>query len=388
MNESRLGRQSNGSLGPFGPGLRPALVHDYLLVMRGAERTFAAMTGLLPDAPLYTLLYSETGTKGRFADRRVTTSYLQRLGVTQGGFRRLLPLLPRAAESLPLQEYDVVVSSSSAFAHGVRAAPDALHVCYCHSPFRYAWHERERALAEAPRRLRPVAKRILDRVKRWDISASQRVSRYVANSEITRERIRRFWGRDATILHPPVDVRRFRAGAAEDYLLVVTELVAHKRVDLALEAAELAGRPIKVVGAGPELERLSANYPQAEFLGRLSDDDLNDTYARALALVVPNVEEFGIAAVEAQAAGRPVLAAAAGGARETVIDGVTGVLVPPGDVSAMAEAMRATDFDRFCASTIHDNAQRFSIERFRQGLSRELAAAAGHTQGPASLVRC
>jgi glycosyltransferase involved in cell wall biosynthesis len=376
LNGSRPTHERNGSSGRPRPGLRPALVHDYLLVMRGAERTFAAMTSLLPETPVYTLLYSEAGTKGRFADRTVNTSYLQRLGMSQAGFRRLLPLLPRAAESLPLQDHDVVISSSSAFAHGVRTAPDALHVCYCHSPFRYAWHERERGLAETPRPLRPLAARVLDGIKRWDVSASGRVSRYVANSEITRERIRRFWGRDASVLHPPVDVNRFRAGAPEDYFLVVTELVPHKRVQLALEAAELAGQSIKVVGGGPELERLKANHPRAHFLGRLSDEALAETYARALALVLPNVEEFGIAAVEAQAAGRPVLAAAAGGARETVVDGVTGVLVPPGDVRSMAEAMRETHFDRFSTSRIRENALRFSAARFKEGLSRELAAAA------------
>ena len=355
----------------------PALVHDYLLVMRGAERTFAAMSSLLPESPVYTLLYSEQGTQGRFADREVKTSYLQRLRVGQSGFRRLLPILPHAAESLALGDHDVVVSSSSAFAHGVRTAPDAVHVCYCHSPFRYVWHERQRALDEAPRAMRPIAARVLDRVREWDISASRRVTRYVANSEITRERIRRFWDRDATVVHPPVDVHRFQPGSPEDYFLVVTELVRHKRVDVALEAAALAKRPIKVVGTGPELRRLQALHPHAEFLGRVPDAELADVYSRALALVLPNVEEFGIAAVEAQAAGRPVVAAAAGGALETVKDGRTGVLVPPGDVRALAEAMRTTDFGAFSPAAISEQALRFSPDRFREQLAREVETALG-----------
>jgi glycosyltransferase involved in cell wall biosynthesis len=357
------------------PAQRPALVHDYLLVMRGAERTFAAMSSLLPEAPVYTLLYSERGTEGRFADRDVKTSYLQRLRVGQSKFRRLLPVLPHAAESLDLGPHDVVLSSSSAFAHGVRTSPDALHVCYCHSPFRYVWHERERALDEAPRGMRPIAGRVLDRVRDWDLSASQRVTRYVANSEITRERIRRFWNRDAAVVHPPVDVHRFRCGSPEDYFLVVTELVRHKRVDVALEAAALAKRPIKVVGTGPELRCLKALHPHADFLGRVPDAELADIYSRALAVVVPNVEEFGIAAVEAQAAGRPVVAAGAGGALETVNDGVTGVLVPPGNVDALADAMRNTDFAAFSPDAIREQALRFSPDRFREKLARELDAA-------------
>jgi glycosyltransferase involved in cell wall biosynthesis len=364
-------------------GLRPALVHDYLLVMRGAERTFAAMSSLLPDSPVYTLLYSERGTQGQFSDREVRTSYLQRLRVGQSNFRRLLPLLPHAAESLALADHDVVLSSSSAFAHGVRTAPDALHVCYCHSPFRYVWHERQRALDEAPRSMRPLADRVLNRVRGWDVSAARRVTRYVANSEITRERIRRFWDRDAAVVHPPVDVHRFQCGTAEDYFLVVTELVRHKCVDVALEAAALAKRPIKVVGTGPELRRLKALHPHAEFLGRVPDEQLADVYSRALALVVPNVEEFGIAAVEAQAAGRPVLAAAAGGALETVKDGVTGVLVPPGHVHALAEAMRNTDFDAFSPTASREHALRFSPDRFREKLARELEAALRERAEPA-----
>src|SRR5215207_2150746 len=307
------------------------LVHDYLLVMRGAERTFAAIADCFPDAPIYTLLYDPVGTSGAFNGRQVRTSYLQRLGGDQRSFRRLLPLLPRAAERLPVQEHDLVISSSSAFAHAVRARPGGVHVCYCHSPFRYAWFERERAEQELPRPLRPPLRAALDYVRRRDLAASRRVSHYIANSEATRQRIERYWGREATVVHPPVDVHRFSLAEPEDYLLAVTELVPHKRVDVALEAGRRAGLPLKVVGTGPELERLRARHgDNAEFLGRVDDDELARLYSRALALVVANVEEFGIAAVEAQAAGRPVVAPAAGGTLETVVSGKTGVLVPPG----------------------------------------------------------
>jgi glycosyltransferase involved in cell wall biosynthesis len=342
------------------------LVHDYLLVMRGAERTFGAIAECFPDAPIYTLLYDERGTGGRFRSRDVRASYLQRLRVGQRGFRRLLPLFPRAAERLPVGNHDLVISSSSAFAHGVRPAAGAVHICYCYTPFRYAWHERDRALAEAPQLAHPALARLLDRIREWDREAAKRVTHYIAISELSRERIRAYFGREASVIHPPVEVERFSIGEPEDFFLIVTELVRHKRVELALEAARRAGRSIKVVGTGPELSRLASLYAgTADFLGRVGDPELAQLYSRCLAYVMPNIEEFGISAVEAQAAGRPVLAAHGGGARETVVDGETGVLVEPGDVDALAAALHNTDFRSFSPEAIRGQAQRFSREAFQ-----------------------
>lgn len=357
------------------PGL--VLVHDYLLVLRGAERAFAALADVWPDAPIVTLLYDEEGTEGWFSGRRVTTSPLQRLGVRQERFRALLPLMQTATRALPLGDADCVVSSSSAFAHGVRKPPGARHVCYCNSPFRYAWHEQARALSEVPAPLRPVLAALLRRHRAFDRRAAADVDRYVANSETARERIRRFWGRDSVIVHPPVDVERFESGAPGepgDHVLFVGELVRHKRADVAIEAAVAAGRPIKVVGTGPELERLRARFGgRAEFLGRVTDRELDALYAGAVALVVPNVEEFGIAAVEAQAAGRPVVAVDAGGVRETVVPGRTGVLVPPGDPGALARALRG-DLSRFDPQELRANARRFSRQVFQDRM-REIVDA-------------
>ncbi len=353
---------------------RLALVHDYLLVLRGAERTFAAMADAWGDAPIVTLLYDEAGTEGRFAGRSVSTSPLQRLGLRQGNFRALLPVYPTATRHLDLDGFDCVVSSSSAFAHGVRPPAGARHVCYCHSPFRYAWHERARALSEVPEPLRPALSLALRRHRNFDRAAARKVDRYVANGAITRERIRRFWGRDADIVHPPVDVERFTLGEPGEHVLFVGELVRHKRPDVAIEAAVAAGRRIKVVGDGPELGRLRERYGRdAEFMGRVGDDRLATLYAEAAALVVPNVEEFGIASVEAQAAGRPVVAVDAGGARETVLAGRTGLLVPDGDPAALARALRE-DLTRFDPYDIRAQAQRFSRARFQERL-REIVAA-------------
>jgi glycosyltransferase involved in cell wall biosynthesis len=357
-----------------------ALVHDYLLVLRGAERTFGAIADVWPSAPVYTLLYDSEGTEGRFSGHPVTTSALQRIGVRQSGFRKLLPLFPLAVERLPVDRYPVVVSSSSAFAHGVRPAPGAIHVCYCHTPFRYAWFERERAMSEVPSALRPALGAALAGIRRWDRRASGRVTRYVANSRHTQARIKRLYGRDSSIVHPPVEVERFRSDEPDDYFLAVTELVPHKRVEVAAQAASESGRRLKVVGGGPELERLRSKYGRrVEFLGRVQDEELVDLYAHARALILPNVEEFGIAAVEAQAAGRPVIAAAAGGALETVQEGVTGRLVPPGDAPALERTLREFDERQFDSGAIRHHAERFSAaafrERFREQVHEALEAA-------------
>jgi glycosyltransferase involved in cell wall biosynthesis len=262
----------------------------------------------------------------------------------------------------------------------VRPARGARHVCYCHSPFRYAWHNRREALAELPGPLRPALAAALWRHRRFDRRAAARLTGVIANSGITQERIRRFWGREAPIVHPPVDVGRFVPAEGGEDLLFVGELTRHKRVELALEAAEIAGRRIRVVGDGPEAPRLRRRFRRsAQFLGRVDDEELQTIVATSGALVVPNVEEFGIAAVEAQAAGRPVIAADAGGARETVRPGETGWLVPPDDVRALAATMRR-DTAQFDPATIRRNAERFAPEAFQRRLLRtveELCGAAG-----------
>jgi glycosyltransferase involved in cell wall biosynthesis len=348
------------------PGL--ALVHDYLLVLRGAERTFAAMSGVWPDAPIVTLLYDEAGTQGRFAGRSITTSRLQRLGVRQSNFRALLPLFPTAAGRLKLDGFDHIISSSSAFAHGLHKPAGAVHVCYCHSPFRYAWHEQSVAMAEVAPPLRPVLRLLMHRHRAFDRHAAKGVDQYVANGRITQDRIRRYWGREAPIVYPPVDVERFSIGEPGDHVLFVGELVRHKRPDLAIEAAAAAGRRIKIVGTGPELAPLKARYERdAEFLGRVDDLELARLYSEAAALVVPNVEEFGLVSVEAQAAGRPVVGIDAGGVSETVVSGRTGLLVPEGDTQALVRALRS-DFTRFDPQDIAAHAQRFSREVFETRL--------------------
>lgn len=356
-----------------------ALVHDYLLTPRGAERTFFEMAALWPISPVFTSLYDAETMKGRLNGHDIHTSHLQRLGVDQSRFRSLLPLFPKAFERLSMAGKKLVISSSSAFAHGVRPDADATHISYCHSPFRYAWHEFDTALAEVSGPVRAPLRATLRRIRAWDKGASERVTHYIANSEITRYRIADCYGRDATVIHPPVDTERFGPPQApEDYVLYVGELASHKRVEVAIEAARKARRKLRIVGAGPDRERLSAIHgDKVEFLGRVTDAELTDLYARAQALIVPNVEEFGITAVEAQGAGRPVLALGRGGARETVLDGVTGVLVSKGDVDQFAEALAYTNFSSFKASAAVNNAERFSSTRFRREFKTFVEQVAG-----------
>src|SRR5213080_1038810 len=282
---------------------RVALVHDFLLDIRGAERVFAAICDLYPEADLFTAVYDERGTEGRFSHRRVTTSYLQRLRPSARTFRALLPLYPAAMESLDLRGYDLVISSSSAWAHGVIPDEDAVHVCYCHNPFRYAWNAREETLAGRGAVARAALGLVFQRWRQWDWIAAQRVDAYIANSHTTQDRIARYFGRESTVLHPPVEVARFAPCTPGDTYVVLSELMAHKRIDVAVRAFTDLGLPLLVIGDGPDARRLrKLAGPTVHFAGRASDDDVARLLAEARALVVTATEEFGIAAVEAQAA--------------------------------------------------------------------------------------
>jgi glycosyltransferase involved in cell wall biosynthesis len=283
-------------------------------------------------------------------------------------------LLPLAAERLPLDAAGVVISSSSAFAHGVRPPRGAVHISYCHSPFRYVWHERRRTELSVPVAARPAMSAALGAVRRWDQRASRRVTAYIANSDLTRERIGDYYGRDAAVVHPPVDVDRFAgAPAPEDYFLVVGEVTGHKNTEVALAAGRRAGVKITVVGDGPDLPSLRRCFPGVRFLGRVDDRRLMQLYAGCRALIVPAIEEFGITMVEAHASGRPVIAADRGGAREIVADDATGALFAPGDVDGLAAALREIDWEAFDVDRLRANAARFSHTEFRRKLVEAVA---------------
>ena len=354
---------------------RVALVHDFLLDLRGAERLFLALCDLWPDAPIFTPVYDEDGTEGRFAGRDVRTSFLQRTRPTARTFRALLPFYPAAIESFDLSDFDLVVSSSSAWAHAVIPGEGAVHVSYCHNPFRYAWNDRDVTLSRRDPVTRSALRALFRRWRQWDWIAAQRVNRYVTNSKTTQQRIRAYFGRESTVVHPPVDTWRFRPGPVGDHYLLLSELMPHKRIDIAVEAFNRLGLPLVVAGDGPDARRLRRMAgPNVQFTGRVSDAHAEQLLSSARAFVVTAVEEFGIAAVEAQAAGRPVIAPSRGGALETVKDGVTGTFWDGGP-DDLAAAVRAFDADAIDPTECVANARRFDASVFRSSFPREVQRA-------------
>jgi glycosyltransferase involved in cell wall biosynthesis len=365
-------------------------VHDFLLDLRGAERVFGALCDMWPDADIFTPVYNERGTEGRFADRTIHTSFLQKLRPTSRTFRTLLPLYPLAVESFDLGDYDLIISSSSAWAHGVLPAENAVHVCYCHNPFRYAWNARDTTLAQHNPLFRVGLGLIFTRWRQWDWIAAQRVDAYLANSQTTRRRIARYFNRDAVVVYPPVETSRFSPAPGEvgDYYLVVSELMPHKRIHVAVEAFNRMGRKLVIVGDGPEARRLRRLAgPTVRVEGRVSDARVAQLAQGCRALVVTATEEFGIAAVEAQAAGRPVIAHASGGARETIVDGVTGTFYERNDPASLVDAVVGFDDAAVDPQLCADNAQRFGLARIERQMRTAVERAFASDRGPRAAER-
>lgn len=351
--------------------------------MRGGERVLEQLCLLYPDADLYTLIHVPGSTSPTIEDRRITASPLSRLPGAAKHYRKLLPLFPLAAERFHLKGYDLVVSTSHAFAKGIRVAPPTPHLCYCFTPMRYVWDQIDAYLGRGA--LRRASSPLVAALRAWDRRTSQpeRITQVIAISETVRDRVRRHWGREARVIFPPVDVERIRPDGRppDDFYLMVGAFVPYKREDVAVEAfRELPGRLV-VVGDGPDRAALAAGAPaNVEFVGRVSDRRLAELYARCRALVYPQDEDFGIVAVEAQAAGRPVICLDRGGASETVLPhgggdgrGPTGVWFSSQNPRALAQAIRyfeaaEKDFD---PGAIRAWAEGFANVRFR----RELAGA-------------
>jgi glycosyltransferase involved in cell wall biosynthesis len=362
---------------------RVALVHDFLLDVRGAERVFIELCEMWPEADVFTAIYDEEGTEGRFAGRKVRSSFLQRARPSARTFRALLPFYPAAIESFDLRGYDLVVSSSSAWAHAVLCDERSVHVSYCHNPFRYAWNDRDRTLS---RRKDPISRAFLRglfrRWRQWDWIAAQRTDRYVANSRTTQARISAYFGRESAIVHPPVDVGRFSPGTVGSHYAIVSELMPHKEIDVAIEAFNELRLPLIVIGDGPDFRRLrKLAGPSIQFAGRLSDAEVASVLSGARALIMTAVEEFGIVSVEAQAAGRPVIARRGGGALETVVEGVTGCFWSGGP-DQLAEVVLSFDDAAVETQACTGNAARFSAEVFRRRLLAEVEAACASNTRP------
>lgn len=360
--------------------MRVALVHDYLIQAGGAERVLAALHRMFPQAPIYTTIADREVLGSLLPGAEVHTSWMQRLPGLKRHFRKYVLLYPAAVESLDLRGYDLVLSSSSAFAKGAIADPDACHVCYCHTPMRFGWNLEAYAAREewgpALRRLLPV---LVERLRRWDLRTAARPTVYLANSTAVAARIARCYGRPARVVHPPVEVERIRAGAGPgEYFLVVSRLVPYKRVDLAVEAFTALARPLVVIGDGPArraLERIAG--PSVRFLGRLPDEEVARYYAGARAVVFPGEEDFGIVPLEANAAGRPVIAYQAGGALDTVVDGQTGVFFRTQTVDAVCLAVRECEERAWRSGALRRHAEAFREEIFRARLLEAIRGVLG-----------
>jgi glycosyltransferase involved in cell wall biosynthesis len=370
---------------PAWAGLRVVLVHDWLTGMRGGEKVLESICRLFPSAELLTLVHERQSVSALIESRRIRTSLIQRLPWPSRLYRHYLPLFPVAIEQFDLDDVDLVISTSHCAAKSVVPTGRALHVCYCHSPMRYAWDQFESYFG--PERLgrlpSAAARQTLAWLARWDRDTANRVDRYLANSRHVAGRIARYYNRRARVLHPPVDTLFFTPDDAPpaSYFLVVSALVPYKRIDVAIEAAMRLGVPLKIVGTGPDEARLRARSgPGVQFLGPVEGPALRELYRRARALVLPGEEDFGIAPVEAMACGRPVIALGRGGATETVVPGVTGVLVDRAAADDMASAMRQLETTAFDPGAIRAFAETFATARFEsafgEAVTETLAARA------------
>jgi glycosyltransferase involved in cell wall biosynthesis len=359
--------------------MRVALVHDWLTGMRGGEKVLDALCELYPGAELFTLIHDRGSVSPRIEARPIHTSFVQRLPLARDGYRWYLPLFPVAIEAFDLDGFDVVISSSHCAAKAAVPPGRARHICYCHSPMRYAWDQFDAYFG--PARVGAAASRlvyrpVLARLARWDAATAHRVHRFIANSQHVAGRIRRYYNRGATIVYPPADTAFYQPDPTPPgpHFLIVSALVPYKRVDLAIDACARAGARLRIIGDGParaDLERRAG--PHVEFLGRVSDEQIRAEYRSAAAVLLPGEEDFGIVPVEAQACGRPVVALGVGGAVETVVDGETGVLVAEPTVEAFAEALDRAARIRFDSARIRANAERFSRERHLEALSSAIA---------------
>ncbi len=356
--------------------MRVAIIHYWLLTMRGGEGVVEAMCELFPGADLYTHVAKPEALSETIRSHRIRETFIGRLPGARRHYQKYLPLMPLALEQLDLREYDLVISSECGPAKGVITTPDTLHVCYCHSPMRYVWDMYWDYLEGVSRPLRPLARRLLHYLRNWDFASAARVDHFLANSEHVARRVRKHYRREAEVIHPPVDTEAFGiANSIGDYYLLVGQLVSYKRADLAVRAFSEAGKKLVVIGEGEQmrmLERMAG--PTIELMGRQPAEVIRDRYSRCKALVFPGEEDFGIVPVEAMASGRPVIAYGRGGALETVVDGRTGLFFEEQTVESLLAAVERFEgvADTFDPVDIREHALGFEREVFKRKLSARL----------------
>jgi glycosyltransferase involved in cell wall biosynthesis len=367
--------------------MKVALVHDFLVKMGGAERVLKIFADLYPKAPIYTLLYDEEICGETFPAARVKTSFLQKApSFLRKRQRYLFPLMPRAIESFDLSEFDLVISSSGAYAHGALIASSATHVCYCHSPMRYAWdytHEYLREQKLGVLKGAAVA-RMLHKVRLWDQVAADRTDLYIANSHHVQKRIKKYYRKEAPVLYPPVNLDRFEVTPShQDYFLIVSTLSPFKKIDLAIQFFNKTGKKLIIIGEGSQKEYLrKIAAPNIDILGFLPDEIVKKYLQNCRALIFPGEEDFGITPLEAMACGKPVLAYGVGGARETIIPGVTGEFFYEPTIDSMEDAFGRLIINEpnYHPRTIRKHAELFSEKNFVKGLKQILKKAEKNEQ--------
>ena len=358
--------------------MRIAIVHDWLNQVGGAESVLENLVALYPDAPIYTSIYDLRQMPSHYQQWDIRTSWLDRVPGAKRHHRAFFPLYPLAFESLDLGQYDVVLSNKSGFCHGVITSPETLHICYCLTPTRYVWRYSDYAAREG---LSPLARLllipVLSRLRVWDRLAADRVDRFIAISHEIQQRIKKYYRRPSEIIYPPVDTSRFTPAASHgEYYLVVGRQVPYKRIDLAVQACTRLGLPLKIGGNGRDQDRLKAMAGHTvEFLGRVPDEDLPALMAGCKAFLFPGVEDFGITPVEVMAAGRPVIAFAQGGVRETVIGGLSGTLFHEQSVEALCEVLEGFDPAAFDPAQIQRHAGQFDSAIFQKAVSEYVTRA-------------
>lgn len=371
--------------------MRVAIVADWLTTFGGAERVIAELATLYPEAPIFTTVAHRRCPHP--IAQRIQTTELQRWFSLLRRHQPLLPWMPRAVESIDLRGFDVILSSSHAVAKGCIPPPTTVHVCYCHTPMRYAWEMEEQYFDDfhIPKRLRTSLRCVLKRIRRWDLQTAKRVDHFIANSTTTQERIRRIYNRESVVIPPPIHDRFFRQETSprpevlgpKSYFLSVGRLVPYKRIDLLIAAANRAQFPLYIVGDGHERRRLeSLAGPTVHFLGRVPDEELPALYGGAQALLFPTLEDAGLAPMEAQACGMPVIAYGRGGVCDTVIDGTTGIFFQEQSLSSLLDAIARFSTISWDHERIRAHAQQFSAERFRERISGEMGWAVERYNGP------
>ncbi len=357
--------------------MKVAFVHDWLNGMRGGEKVLEALLDLWPQADIHTLFYEPQNVSEKIRSRNVHVSPLQALPGSRRYYRRLLPLMPWAVNRFKLDGYDLVISISHCAAKAARVPDPARHFCYCLTPMRYIWGQYEAYFGPGRAGLPTRAAMAMLRgpLQGWDERTASRVGRFAGISRSVADRIRDCYDREANVIYPPVDTEFFAPGAESpgDYYLAVSAMAPYKRLDLAIEACTRLNLPLKVVGLGQEEKRLCRIAgPSIQFLGRVSAEELRELYRNCRALVFPAEEDFGIAPVEAQACGRPVIAFRGGGAVETVVESKTGAFFDAQTVEALAEALRSFDPDSCTPGAARQNAERFASDRFLREFTAEI----------------